>query len=419
MWRRLLNVVRQPKASPEVSLARLTASCPGAPTAGLIPLHIEIDCPVDARLVVRGPNGATVHEADIKGAEQRQERRLSIHGHLLGDGDHAFQIALVDAGGAILGRTSVVAKARVQGDLAGRVAASLRAGGAPLVVETLGSDLYDYANQDLRPWFDREPEVASAHVDALLASGQIEADEAEALRGFLANGFMILPDVLGADELSALNAAMDDAVAQKREGYEWGSSQRLHNLHEHYPAVRGLWQHPKVLKLLDLIFDAPARPCQSLSYVFGSQQDHHQDTIHLTAFPAGYMCGVWTALEDVQPESGELVVYPGTHRLPRVYRASVDLPVVENGDWTAFGDKVVSRWQAMLQEGGFQPEVYRPKAGTVLVWHENLMHAGSLRRDLGLSRRSIVCHYFAEGVVGYYDSTGLPGSLSLDPRPAA
>lgn len=422
MWRRLLNVVRRDKPSSapsEPSPYQLTASCPAAPTAGLVPLHVQFASPIDARLVVRGPNGAPVYEAQIEGAEPRQERLLSIHGHLLGEGDHVLQVELVDPAGPILERTSVVAKARVQGGLADRVAASLSASGAPLVVDTLGSDLYDYADQALRPWFDREPEVASAHIDALLADGRIESDEAEALRGFLANGFMILPDVLSAEELTALNAAMDDAVAQKHEGYEWGSSQRLHNLHEHYPAVRRLWQHPKVLKLLDLIFDAPARPCQSLSYVFGSQQDHHQDTIHLTAFPAGYMCGVWTALEDVQPESGELVVYPGTHRLPRIYRASVDLPVVENGDWTAFGDKVVTRWQAMLQQGGFQPEVYRPKAGTVLVWHENLMHAGSIRRDLGLSRRSIVCHYFAEGVVGYYDSTGLPGSLSLDPRPVA
>jgi len=47
----------------------------------------------------------------------------------------------------------------------------------------------------------------------------------------------------------------------------------------------------------------------------------------------------------------------------------------------------------------------------VLVWHENLLHGGSVRRDTSLSRRSIVSHYFADGAIAFYDSTGLPGHL--------
>jgi hypothetical protein len=44
------------------------------------------------------------------------------------------------------------------------------------------------------------------------------------------------------------------------------------------------------------------------------------------------------------------------------------------------------------------------------------MHGGAPRRDLSVSRRSIVGHYFAEGCVAYYDSIGLPGVMRLDPR---
>jgi hypothetical protein len=70
-------------------------------------------------------------------------------------------------------------------------------------------------------------------------------------------------------------------------------------------------------------------------------------------------------------------------------------------------------WTEQLQphSGKFRREVYRPKAGTALIWHENLMHAGSVRRDKAISRRSIVGHYFAEGAVVYYDSSGMPGVL--------
>ena len=77
------------------------------------------------------------------------------------------------------------------------------------------------------------------------------------------------------------------------------------------------------------------------------------------------MCGVWTALEDVQPDSGELVVFPKSHRLPRVYMKDAGAAKVTD-DWTEFGDKVVDIWTGHLQphSGKFKREVYRPQAGT-------------------------------------------------------
>ena len=78
--------------------------------------------------------------------------------------------------------------------------------------------------------------------------------------------------------------------------------------------------------------------------------------------------------------------------------------------------RTLSLLRAPIQNTPTVVEVYRPKAGTVLIWHENLMHAGSIREDLTKSRKSIVCHYFAEGVVGYYDSSATPGAMQLDER---
>jgi hypothetical protein len=423
MWRKFLGKISQHRSRGGVTLATPSTGvafevfAPVGPRAGLVNVYVSASSVADrpAEVILRTAAGEEVYRRRLELVAENRLTWVAFHGHLLGDGEHAFVAELVDLDGAQLARKTFQLFSQNRGDLARSVAESLRHNGVPLVIDLCGSNLYDYKDRRLAPWFDREPEVAQAHIRALLERGEVDVQEAEALRHFVERGFLIIPDLLDADELGALNAAMDDAVAAKHEGYEWGSSQRLHNLHEVYPAVRGLWLHPRVLHLLDVIFGAPARPCQSLSYVFGSQQDHHQDTIHLTPFPAGYMCGVWTALEDVQPSSGELVVYPGSHRLDRVYRESVGLAPVEN-DWTAFGDTVVERWRTMLTDGGFQLETYRPKAGTVLIWHENLMHAGSVRQDLTKSRKSIVCHYFAEGVVGYYDSSAMPGSMQLDER---
>jgi ectoine hydroxylase-related dioxygenase (phytanoyl-CoA dioxygenase family) len=124
------------------------------------------------------------------------------------------------------------------------------------------------------------------------------------------------------------------------------------------------------------------------------------------------MCGVWVALEDVQPGSGELAYYPRSHRLERIYMNTVGCDKVSDGDWTQFGNTVVPRWQSMLIDGGFERVPFLPKAGSILIWHENLMHLGVDRVNPELSRKSVVTHYFAEGPIAYYDSSGLPARFS-------
>lgn len=338
---------------------------------------------------------------------------IAIHGQLLPNGEAEVTGRLID-GGQVVAETPLRLRVQNAEPLRSQVAESLRRSRAPAVVDgSCDSRDYDYADPSLRPWFDRPD--AMEHIEGLLASGKISAGDAERLRAFVTNGFLVLPDVIDSGLLKDLNAALDDVVDKKVDGYEDGSSERIHGLHDRYPAIKALWLHPEILRMLDLIFGQPARPCQSLTYVFGSQQEHHQDTIHLTPFPAGYMCGVWTALEDVQEGAGELRVFPGSHRLERLYMADLDLPKV-GGEWSAFGEKAVPAWTRMLEAGRFRSEAYLPKAGTVLIWHENLMHGGAPRRDSSVSRRSIVGHYFAEGCVAYYDSSGLPGVLRLDPR---
>lgn len=410
----LLNLFRRPPASsPGQAVLVAASSAEAEPTAGLVQLDLDLGAgdlppgPAELSVVVEGAGRPAFRKPVVLDVETRRTW-VAVHGHLLPNGPAKLHVALL-RGDERLAERRLTVQVRNEGELAARVAESLNASGVPLVVDVLDAAAYDYDDAGLTAWFDRGPADVEAHLADLARSGKAAPDEIEALRQFVENGYVVLPDVLPPREVARLNAALDKAVERKIEGYEWGSSQRIRNLHLEFPAVRDLWLNRKVLKMLELIFGAPAAPCQSLSYVFGSQQDHHQDTIHLTPFPAGMMCGVWTALEDVQPGSGELAVYPGSHRLPRVYMSSVDLPKVENEEWAEFGRRVIPRWTEMLAENGLKPDVYRPKAGTVLIWHENLMHAGSVREDPQKSRRSIVCHYFARGAVAYYDSSGMPG----------
>jgi ectoine hydroxylase-related dioxygenase (phytanoyl-CoA dioxygenase family) len=394
---------------------RLGSQAEASPTSGLITLETEFaaEAELDASLrVYAGAGAAPVLEKPVRLGADPQAGWVALHGHLLPDGPNRVRLELVSAAGRVLARREIVVQVRNVGPLAEATRASLVRGGVPLAVDVCDSGLYDYGDESLRAWFDAGPDAVEAHLARLAESGAATAEEIEGLRHFVEHGYMVVPDVADEALLKRLNAALDDAVANKVEGYEWGMSQRLHNLHQQYPAIHELWLRPKVMRMLSLIFEGPARPCQSLTYVFGSEQQYHQDTVHLTPFPAGRMCGVWTALEDVQPDSGELVVFPGSHRLPRVYMKDAGAAKV-SGDWSEFGETVVPMWTEQLQphSGKFRREVYRPKAGTALIWHENLMHAGSVRRDKAISRRSIVGHYFAEGAVVYYDSSGMPGVL--------
>jgi Phytanoyl-CoA dioxygenase (PhyH) len=333
---------------------------------------------------------------------------FAVHTQLLGNGEHTLTAEVLESVGESPLWTGTIPFAVANlGPLADAVAGSLRSRETPLFVAPhCDASSYDYADEALRPWFDRPD--ALERIAERERSGEITPERAEQFRQFVEQGYVILEGLIDDDLVDAVNAEIDQAVAAGYQGYKYGTSQRIEHLHDHYPSIRRLFLDRRYLDPLDNLFGARARPCQTLTYVFGSQQDAHQDTVHLTPFPAGYMCGVWIALQDIVPDSGELVVYPRSHRLPRVYLHEVGCAKVA-GDWTEFGRTVVRRWGELIEQERLEPVVYRPKKGTVLIWHENLMHAGSQRRDQSLERRSIVIHTFADGAVVYYDSTGLVG----------
>jgi hypothetical protein len=328
-----------------------------------------------------------------------------VHTHLLEDGPHTLTVR---AKRRFISseQASIEFNVENRSPLAKQVSRLLAKNGTSAIFSgPCDSSLYPYDDENAAAWFDRPD--AQAHIDRLLAAGDVTQTEADALRRFVTDGFMVLEGLLDDELVDAVNLEIDDAIERRYQNYEYGTSQRIEHLHLHYPNMRKLWLDRRHLRFADLVYSGRARPCQTLTYVFGSQQDAHQDTVHLTPFPAGYMCGTWIALQDISENSGELIVYPGSHREPRIYLRGPGCEKVQS-DWSDFGGKVVPRFVEMA--GRYAPFIYRPKKGTVLIWHENLLHAGSVRLDKSLPRRSVVIHTFADGAIGYYDSTGMAGS---------
>lgn len=379
---------------------------------GLVKLHVDVRLPSKAGQTV----ALTVRRGEATGHKHFSLNEVGtamewfgVHTHLLTDGKHCIQIDLTDNEGCLLANATLSAVVKNAGTLARKVRASLKKKDTPLFVSGhCDSTMYDYTDDTLAPWFDRPDAIEQ--LEKWKAQKRISETEFEQFKGFVVDGFIVLENLIDEDLIAQINAEVDAAVDAGYQGYQRGSSQRITLLHKISPPIKSLLFDRRYLRVLDTLFQTTAQPCQSLLYVHGSQQDAHQDTVHLTPFPAGYMCGIWIALEDIQNDSGELEVFKGSHRLPRQYMSMHQCAKVKD-DWAEFGSKFVTHWRSELEAHGFEKIIYRPRKGTVLIWHENLMHAGGVRKNLDLTRRSIVFHCFADGSVNYYDASGEVGMI--------
>ncbi|MGO9467315.1 MAG: phytanoyl-CoA dioxygenase family protein [Isosphaeraceae bacterium] len=334
--------------------------------------------------------------------------QAALNTFFLSNGAHRLRLRVKTLKGRVVLEREVSIRVDNVGRLAETTAALL--GGHPKA-KRIWSDLIDStdfpydAGKDVA-WFDRPD--ADALVPDVLSRHGLGSHYAEQFCHFVREGYLVLHDFVPRDWCAQVNQDLDSLIRSGTFQYD-RKGQRVEKLFEHSKATRDLWAHPEILKILLAIFDDVALPCQTLNFIHGSQQDVHQDLIHLTPFPAGMMCGVWVALEDIHPDAGPLVVYPGSHRLTRLYARTVPVDKVRGDDWAEFVSKYSPRLMSLITEAGLKPLHYTPKAGSVLIWHEVLAHGGSRRENDELTRRSMVSHYFARGGMAYYDAVGLPG----------
>jgi hypothetical protein len=149
---------------------------------------------------------------------------------------------------------------------------------------------------------------------------------------------------------------------------------------------------PKVRRMLTELYGRRARPFQTLNFMVGTEQLAHADTVHFNSEPAGFMCGVWVALEDVDADNGPVFYHPGTHLLPELTPADWDGPA---------GDEHYERYEAFIGDRvaatGVAAEPALLEKGQALLWNGNLLHGGAPRLDPDRTRHSQVTHYFFAG----------------------
>jgi len=120
-----------------------------------------------------------------------------------------------------------------------------------------------------------------------------------------------------------------------------------------------------------------------------------------STYPLGYLTAAWIAFEDIHPDSGPPVYYPGSHRLPYLFSKDVNISEAEfkqNGS-AEYQAKYEPRIREEIEQHSLEPAYFHD----VLIWHANLIHGGSPRRNIQLSRKAVVCHYFVKGSFAYHD----------------
>ena len=429
-WLRTLGRGGSESAEPRSSTLKIDSPRSNDVTCGLIPIYGwafakgASDPAGTIEVSVEGHDRALVQDRfPVSGIDPshhwaaRCGFRVTINSFFLPNGWHTIHVRLRNSDQEVKAWRGRIRVDNV-GPLAEGVRSSLsvHSGAKRVWTEAIDSTHFPFSEGGLVPWFDRSD--APSHVARMLAKHSLPAEYERHFHHFLKKGFLVLDGFVDAQVCDQVVADLEDCLRKGIFRYRF-KGQRIEHLFQHSKATRGLWTDPRIIRILSALFDDVALPCQTLNFLHGSQQDVHQDTIHLTPYPAGYMCGVWVALEDIHPDSGPLVVYPGSHRLPRLYTAVTGMHKVRNDDWSEFGEIFTPRLQRMLSDAKIEPYYYTPKRGAVLIWHENLAHGGSPRKNDDLTRKSIVSHYFARGGLAFYDAQGLPAILETKPRRAS
>lgn len=280
-----------------------------------------------------------------------------------------------------------------------------------------------------KPWYGlvRHADVAgrgagAARLDHADGIAQLEADPRYAalapdlragLRSWPDNGYLEARGFFDPSAVAEVNSDVD-RLSGSGSIREHVRAPRFMNIHRQSPAAANLAKDPRLLELLELIFGRSAQLFQTISFLRGSQQAAHSDAFHMMTEPPGFLIGAWIALEDVDDGSGPVFYLPGTHRLPYVMSEDLDLPREGRLLVPDKGPAYVRRIREVAAGAGVEERRFTAEAGDLLLWHHNLLHGGSAIDRPGSTRRSLVGHYFAQGVLCYHEVAERPALLAVD-----
>jgi len=209
------------------------------------------------------------------------------------------------------------------------------------------------------------------------------------IAAFRRDGIVVTSSGLSDQLLDGVLADLEALPPKLLDEYRAG---RIQDAWKHCSRVRAAAVESSILSKLEQLYGATPRPFQTLNFPKGTEQRPHSDSIHFNSQPFGMMCGVWLALEDIGPNQGPLIYYPGSQELPEFNFEDIGLPPSYE-HYTGYEDHV----EALVQRHGFQPSYGLLERGQIIIWAANVLHGGSSQIDKTLTRKSQVTHYYFAG----------------------
>lgn len=182
--------------------------------------------------------------------------------------------------------------------------------------------------------------------------------------------------------------------------HKTNGDRRLQDAWQFDEDVLAIAANQQIVNLLSKLYGRKAFPFQTLNFPVGTQQAAHSDCAHFSSLPERFMCGVWLAMEDIEPEAGPLYYYPGSHRWPIITNAMIGRRG-QGSKLQSAQDPYGEIWRALCERFDAKHEVFLAKKGQALIWCANLLHGGSPQRDPRLTRWSQVTHYYFEDCLYY------------------
>lgn len=240
----------------------------------------------------------------------------------------------------------------------------------------------------------------------------------ELLERYHRDGYVILPEKIPEEIIDRINQTFRDAPQYRekillRKGGEYshpgplGIVGRRRRVIDFYvpchAALEAVLAQP-ITDFLSAVYGESPLAFQALLFQYGSQQSMHQDPAYVVTDNPDAITASWIALEDIQPGSGELVYYVGSHRGIDVRFAGGKKVWVRHVDDKSDNISYSQELAQACEAAGLRREVFRPQKGEILIWHAGLVHGGSDITEKKLTRKSLVTHYCpASGKPNYFN----------------
>jgi ectoine hydroxylase len=258
------------------------------------------------------------------------------------------------------------------------------------------------------PWLDRSDALEKLKENPDFS--QFSSETQDQIQHFIENGYLILRGWLNAEQVTEINTEVERLLNEGKTDFNF-SGRKVMSAFQVSPIIDRYFRQPELLQLLSFILGKKILPFQTINFIEGSEQRAHSDSIHMTTEPQGYLIATWTALDDCHEGNGPLFYYPKSHCLPYIMSTDFDSGNTPLLLGKHNNRRYEDRIQAFIEENNLEKAYFYAKKGDILLWHANLLHGGSPILQKGTTRRSMVSHYYTEGVICYHELSQRPALL--------